>query len=203
MLLGSDVNYHVKISKDLSKYLTDPAYFDMTGWDSEEICLVRDYAHGFYYTPHPDLENKLLQKMESVNANFVTTKQLSDSKRFKYHTSISESDKRKKAWHSLPTEPRDVGKLLEIGVEQGLFLPGEFGYYFAEDMDVLYRATPKGKLSLLGLDAQFSALSSVLTVCESQSLSADITGMQVIAEGYPRATGELSQKSYRSALLAA
>jgi hypothetical protein len=115
--------YDVALTKDMKTYqgksnpIMGQAYFNMSDWSLDDIALVRDYTHDFYYKHDPEIARKLKERIANGEVGLTTKTYQSPNTRQKYKISIT--DEEKLAALASKLSPDDLPKIYRVIANRG------------------------------------------------------------------------------------
>lgn len=139
--------FNVSLSKTLERYLGEDdilsqyIYFDMSNWQPDEMSLLRDFTHDFFYKHDPEVARRLQERIDqgilnATSLNYQKIKQRDNPKRVRRE--LSDAELLVKKFKQM--QPDELAPTYKAGVEKGLFKDGEF-----------FEALNNGVLNLFGV----------------------------------------------------
>lgn len=123
------IGYSVALSKSFSTYagehpIEKQMYFNLREWTPEELSIVKDYTHSFYYKNDPVINERLQKKIDSGELDYQS--RMYHQKVAKKHIvrPLSEDEKVGAAFGRIT--PSVLSSTYESGVQEGVFIDGEF-----------------------------------------------------------------------------
>lgn len=207
--------FNVSLSKNIEKYLgeEDPLspyiYFDMANWQPEEVSMVRDFTHDFFYKHDPEIARQLKEKidnglLEATSLNYQKLRQSERPKRERRElTSTEILDKKFKQM-----QPNELLPTYKIGVDNGLFKDGEFFEAMNNSMlnmfGVAKETKSQVKISYDGLRTQLLGMRSLVDGIDVEARPGDALVAARLFSGYMVGSGIINpDKEPRFATLAA
>lgn len=207
--------FNVSLSKSIERYLgeEDPLspyiYFDMANWHPDEVSMLRDFTHDFFYKHDPEIARKLKERidnglLEATSLNYQKLKQKNITKRSRRE--LTGKELLDKAFKKM--QPNEILPTYKIGVDEGLFKDGEFFEVMNNSMLNLFGMSKETKTQVKitydGLREQMMGLKSLVDGIDVEGRPGDALMAARVFGGYMVNSGIINaEKEPRFAALIA
>jgi hypothetical protein len=128
---GDKLQYDIALTKKLSDYISkdnivnQQVYFNMVEWSPEEMSILRDYVHDFFFSPDPLIQKRLQLRINNGELDYQSKKYQEDHKKSpRKRRPLDDQEKVGKALGAIP-----AGKLAAVyqaGLKNNVLEDGEF-----------------------------------------------------------------------------
>lgn len=198
--------FNVSLSKTLERYigeedvLSQYIYFDMANWQPDEMSLLRDFTHDFFYKHDPEIARKLKERIDNglLNATSLNYQKIKDQGKSKRERrELSDSELLEKSFNKM--QPNELLPTYKAGVAKGLFKDGEFFEAMSPNMMKLFGLAKKNKASITisyeGMYAQVQAIKELASQINVSERPGDALIATRVFAGYAVGVGAIDPAS--------
>ena len=162
------------------------AYFELATWDENELKTVRDFAHGYFFTPNPKVEQRLKERWENGEMfakSILNPKKLKNRKMRTLNATSKHDDPQKEVLAQgaamSKVNTKSLINFYREGYNSGVFKEGEVISLLERHLLRLGdQGGIKRNMSLQSVSAQFEAVIDLVHAINPSERPADAIALQ-------------------------